>query len=253
MNPYLEEILRTGYIKSQNGELLDAGSAISLQKGRFLQKIISEIKPVVCLEVGLAFGVSSLFICGAIEKTNNSPHIVINPYQNRAEVWRGIGLHNLRKSGYGEIVEFIELPSHQALTQLYAQGRKIDFAFIDGMHLFDYALVDFFLIDKIIKVGGILVFDDADWPAIRKLCRFIIKNQSYSVFKCLDIIEFRKLSVKRRILNMLLAVPGFSSKLHRLLAPEIIENDALLGLHGSCIAFRKEADDTRRWDFHKSF
>jgi len=45
-----------------------------------------------------------------------------------------------------------------------AQGERIDFAFIDGAHTFDHVLVDFFYIDRMLNVGGIVAFDDVGFP-----------------------------------------------------------------------------------------
>jgi len=39
-----------------------------------------------------------------------------------------------------------------------ARGVKIDFAFVDGWHTFDYTLIDFFYIDKILRSGGLVSF-----------------------------------------------------------------------------------------------
>jgi len=33
----------------------------------------------------------------------------------------------------------------------------VDFAFIDGNHVFEYVLVDFFLIDKLLRPGGAII------------------------------------------------------------------------------------------------
>jgi hypothetical protein len=64
----------------------------------------------------------------------------------------------------------------RALAEIERSGQRVDFAFIDGWHTFDFALVDFFFIDRISSVGGVVVFDDANWPAIRKVCRFVKTN-----------------------------------------------------------------------------
>jgi hypothetical protein len=62
MNSILEEILRTGYSQSANRQLIKVHSQIPREEGAFLQEIISEVKPQVSLEVGLAYGISALFI-----------------------------------------------------------------------------------------------------------------------------------------------------------------------------------------------
>lgn len=251
MNPILTEILRTGYTRLPNGGLEQIQhTSISRQEGEFLQTLIYELKPVVTLEVGLAFGVSALFICDAVKKSPDTRCLLIDPQQY--SVWKGAGLKNLRDAGYEEIVEFYELPSYQALPQLEVQGRLIDFAFIDGWHTFDFAMIDFFYIDKMLRPGGVIVFDDADWPSIRKLCRYIVTNRSYIV-RCMQPIDRNGLSVKRTILEKFRLVPSISKYLRRILKSELLEPDIELGLQGSCVAFEKQVEATRRWDFHQPF
>jgi Methyltransferase domain len=62
---------------------------------------------------------------------------------------------------------------------LEARQETFDFAFVDGMHTFDYVFTDFFYIDKMLPVGGVIVFDDVYYPSIRKLCRYILTNLPY--------------------------------------------------------------------------
>ena len=152
------------------------------------------------------------------------------------------------------MVEFYNLPSYRALSALEAKGRKVKLAFIDGWHTFDYVLVDFFLIDKMLEVGGIVVFDDANWPSIRKVCRYIATNQPYSVYRCTGSVEKSELSFKRRIFNNTVVrfLKIFDGSM-KILRPEAVRTDAELGLHGGCIAFRKESEDKRIYDEHIFF
>ena len=55
MGPVLQEILKTGFA---DGISVPLRSQITIGEGEFLQSIIKEIQPHVCLEVGLAFGIS---------------------------------------------------------------------------------------------------------------------------------------------------------------------------------------------------
>lgn len=256
MNPVLEEILRSGYTTSASGQLVRARYGVGPDEVKFLQELISELRPRVSLEIGLAYGVSALCICDAMEKVAGSRHIVIDPYQRREDGYKGIGLHNLTRAGYGEMVEFFEQLSHRALPQLEAQGRKIDFAFIDGWHTFDYTMIDFFYIDKMLNVGGIVVLDDANWVSIRKLCRYIVTNLPYSV-RCMRRTGRPRLSLKRSVFNSVLhwmrRVPRFDARLRRVLQPEIVQTDFQLGLWGSCIAFKKISEDARSPEFHAVF
>jgi hypothetical protein len=58
-----------------------------------------------------------------------------------------------------------------------------DFAFVDGRHHFDYVLVDFFYIDKLLRVGGYAVFDDLWLPQVRKVVSFVLRNRDYALVR----------------------------------------------------------------------
>jgi hypothetical protein len=53
-------------------------SNISEEEGSFIQGIIREARPQVSLEVGCAYGVSSLYICEALCEVNAVRHIIID-------------------------------------------------------------------------------------------------------------------------------------------------------------------------------
>jgi predicted O-methyltransferase YrrM len=249
MNGVLSEILKTGTTKtaSESGSV-KLSSSISRSEGELLQKLVRELDPTVSLEVGLAHGVSALFICDALNVRNGTQFIAIDPYQNGGPWdWHGIGIANLRRAGYSDIVRLIETPSYRALAELERSALRVDFAFIDGWHTFDFALVDFFFIDRVLNVGGVVVFDDANWPAIRKVCRFVKTNLAYSVV-AVDGLDPEP-SLKRRLSARLLHRGPFRT----LLRPEVVAPDRSVGLGACCIAFRKDADDIRRWNHFVDF
>jgi predicted O-methyltransferase YrrM len=237
MNQVLADILQSKRSLGRDGKSsIDVHSTISAEEGEMLSRLIAERKPKVSLEIGLAFGISALFICDAMKQAGPNPrHIVIDPAQNAPAHWQGVGLANLERAGFGGFVEFIEKPSQIALPQLVAAGRKIDFAFIDGEHLFDHVLVDFFFVDQLLDVGGIVVFDDTSWPSIRTVARFVASNRNYKVVGKVGTDEAAK-----------------SNRL-RHCSPESLLADKRLGLEGQCIAFEKLAEDTRQCDDHVEF
>ena len=206
-NNVLNEIVKKGYAVAEDGRrVVIAPESISEKEGLYIQNIISELNPTVTLEIGMAYGVSSLYICDSLKRKSNTKHIIIDPQSSKMP-WFGIGIHNLHKAGYGEIIEHHDMKSYEALPQLLSRGQKIDFALIDGWHTFDYALVDFFYIDKMLSVGGVVVFDDADWKSIRKLCRYVTKNNSYSIVPSMTGFTSEKSSIKRKLINQLLNYP----------------------------------------------
>ena len=263
MNPVLEEILRTGNTTSTGGEVIKVHSHIPEEEGESLQEMILDLRPTVSLEIGLGFGISSLYICEALTKVQAERHIIIDPFQHQAwkgnPGWKGIGLLNLKRAGYEKIVEFHDAPSFQVLPKLQADGLRIDFAFIDGWHTFDYVMVDFFYVDKMLRVGGVAVFDDFYYPSIRKVCRYVLTNLPYHVFPKLAPDVRHRETLKRWLAFNL---PGVSKEVRRVTKPESLEPDHKLGLrHPKYAALRKEKEDvcgdgsngTRRWDDHHEF
>jgi len=254
MNSVLSSILETGLVQCPDGQIVKSHSGITRQEGEFLQDIIDEAKPKLSLEIGLAYGVSSLFICDALARIPGARHIIVDPAQFDEEYWRGAGLHNLRAAGYGDMIEFYNLPSHIALPRLESDGRQIEFAFIDGAHLFDFVLVDFFCVDRILKVGGIVAFDDLWMPSVQRLCRYIVTNRSYKVFHHVSRSSSKeeRVSWKRRLFQK--AVSS-SEAIRKIIRPEYAEPEIDFNLGGGnrCVAFRKEAADNRAWDFHRDF
>src|SRR5256885_7845230 len=90
--------------------------------------------------------------------------ISIDPVQ--LSDFQGIGVENLRRSGLADRHELHNAYDYFALPKLLESGLKIDFAYIDGWHTFDYALLDFFYVDKMLRPGGVVGFNDCGYRAV---------------------------------------------------------------------------------------
>jgi hypothetical protein len=106
-------------------------------------------------------------------------------------------------------------------------------------------LVDFFYIDKLLNVGGIVAFDDSNWPSISKVIKFIIKNRSYSAFRYLP-NTFPPLRLNA-------SLPFQLSQRVKSFVRKVGASGLGIDPNSSCVALRKEAEDNRRWDFHRDF
>ena len=90
-------------------------------------------------------------------------------------------------------------------------------------------LLTFFYIDRLLKVGGIIALR-VGWKAAKiKVCQFILRNlPSYIPYRVLP------------------PVPDLDLMDHNdILGPSRKEIDI--------VAFRKESEDARKWNFHKNF
>jgi glycosyltransferase involved in cell wall biosynthesis len=80
----------------------------------------------------MAYGVSTLFICQALRDKGGGHHTAIDPEQH--STWQSIGMLNLKRAGYENLVTVHPTFDYVALPRLLERGEVYAFAFIDGMH-----------------------------------------------------------------------------------------------------------------------
>jgi predicted O-methyltransferase YrrM len=138
------------------------------------------------LEVGLGQGVSTLFICEGLLQTGGT-HFACDPYQlDRAPPthetgYEGAGLARLEDAGVRDLVEFEAEKSQIVLPRLLAEGRRFDFAFIDGNHRFEAVFLDLAYSGRLMDEGRVVFVDDIQLPGVRKAIDFFLKNLDWSV------------------------------------------------------------------------
>ena len=246
MNMLLEEVFSTRKFINSKGQKLEIHGETSKGQCGFLQEIIRNHKFTKSLEIGFAFGLSALAIVEEIVKNDGRRHCVIDKFQHAD--WGGNGLDLIRQSGYEEELEFYEEYSYKVLPSLLSDGRRFDFVYIDSTKVFDWLLVDFFFIDKMLEIGGIIVFDDTGYFSIRKLARLIQGLPHYNVVGSYP--ENIKPSVLNRVTGFLTSVPPFRS----VLKVGVSYTDYTKHINsGGCLAFQKTGEDQRDWKWHKEF
>jgi predicted O-methyltransferase YrrM len=216
------------------------------EEGRFLQDIVEQVRPSTSLEIGFAYGVSTLYICDALARLagGGAPrHIVMDPFQSTQ--WRGIGLRNVQQAGFSTLVDFREERSELLLPQLVASGTTVDFALIDGWHTFDQVMVEFFFINRMLRVGGVVAFDDANRRSVNRVIRHALTYSAYQVFS-----GSRAEAPRPSIAGRLRRAAGRLPYAGEVVRPDFLRKDWDLGILGSCIALQKVAEDQRTsgWD-----
>jgi predicted O-methyltransferase YrrM len=196
----LEQILANGTVEDDQGNLLSLESAIPAEEGERISACIRSHSFSRSLEIGCAYGISSLYICEAISKQSNPHHIIIDPFQTADA--HSVGVQNLRKAGFG-CWELIEQLSEIALPNLLQNGVRIQFALIDGYHTFDQVLLDFYYVDRLLEDGGVVVFDDVHMPAIDKVVRYVLHYPNYRLVESARTPALPK-STKHRLFELLL-------------------------------------------------
>lgn len=246
MNCVLKNILETGKVEGRDGDRLPLHSETSPEQGLYLQQLIQDLKPQRTLEIGLAYGVSALFICEALSSYSaNYKHIIMDPYSDAH--WGGIGLLNLERAGFLKNVTFYKDYSFNVLPKLLSEYVKIQFAYIDSTKIIDWLMVDVFYITRLLDIGGVLVLDDCSFPGIRLLSRFLRVNPC---FELVSRFSEDKMSLKRKLFgplfyNIVKLLP-FKSSLY----PSYnFLSDAVLGVDYHCLVFKKIKEDDRSYDW----
>lgn len=181
MHQVLEDIYRTSECVDLGGRTRRITGGVPREDARVLQEVFAMGPVRTSLETGVAFGVSTVAICEMLKRSGDPrvKHYGIDPHQHSEH--GGVAIANLRRAGLEQYFELRETTSQLALPKLLEEGVKLDFAFIDGWHTFDYTLLDFFYIDKMLRPGGHLVLHDYDLPSKKKVVGFILTHRHYEV------------------------------------------------------------------------
>lgn len=177
-NEVLKQMLREGTAVDQEGKQTKVKNQILRKHAEALFRTILEVRPKHAIEVGMACGAATLAILTALEKNDGEGSLVsIDPYQTTD--WKGVGTTSVARAGLAHRHRLIEDYDYFALPRLLAEGKQIEFAYIDGWHTFDYTLLDLFYIDRMLAVGGIVAFNDCGWPAVHKVIKFLLCHRRY--------------------------------------------------------------------------
>jgi predicted O-methyltransferase YrrM len=171
---HIEQAYSRGSVPASDGTAMSlAPHTIDRAAGEALRDLAVAEGAQRTIEVGLALGLSALYLCRAVSERAGR-HVAIDPFQQ--ESWGGAGLRTLRDAGAEQIVEVIEEESQLALPRLVAQGSEFDFAFIDGDHRFEGVFLDLYYMTRLVSPGGLIVVDDLWMPSVRMAVAYVESN-----------------------------------------------------------------------------
>lgn len=183
----LRRLVEDGVTVDASGEERELGmSTISTEAAEALYRTVLHERPDVCIEVGLAFGMSALAILTALEEAGNGRLISVDPFQEYS--WGDAGVLAVRRAGLDHRHAHVSKLSQLALPALIEQGVSATFGYIDGGHRFDEVLLDFFYMDKLLPAGGVVAFNDSDLPAVARALSFL---QTHRRYEELNVLPFR--------------------------------------------------------------
>ncbi|HTT74735.1 MAG TPA: class I SAM-dependent methyltransferase [Candidatus Binataceae bacterium] len=178
----IEEIYRSGLVRGEDGTQYPLGdTSVTAERGKFIGDLCRTEHAARALEIGMAWGLSTLFILAALAENGAGPgaHAVTDPFQFSR--WHGAGLRTIRELGADAMIEFHEQRSELLLPELIKADRRFDFILIDGDHRFDGVFVDFVLVNRLLKPGGLVIFDDAWFDPVYLTCCYAETNCGYTL------------------------------------------------------------------------
>jgi len=108
-----------------------------------------------------------------------SRHLAIDPFQETR--FAGCGLQLLDEAGVAARVEHRAEESQLAIPRLLREGRRFDFAVVDGNHRFDGVFLDLVYLGRLLAPGSAVFLDDYQLPAVAKAAAFCTANLAWTL------------------------------------------------------------------------
>jgi predicted O-methyltransferase YrrM len=143
---------------------------LSVEDGKFLYNHVIKTKPKECLELGFAHGVSSCYIAAALQQNGKG-------YLTSVDLLSS----NMRKPSIEDLLydtgleNFVTVVREVNSYNWYLK-KKIETQTVEGVcePIFDFCFIDgsknwtidgfaFFLVDKLLRESGTILFDDYGW------------------------------------------------------------------------------------------
>lgn len=161
------------------------------EKAIAMMDLIHEVRPEVCVEIGV-FGGSSIYpTASALKFLNQGIVYAIDPWQTSSCIegytpenpnyqwWSHLDLEQiyldflkmLRRFQIHPYCEVLRMKSDEALS--FFADESIDILHIDGNHTEEIALTDAQMYLPKVKKGGYIWFDDVNWPTTRFALAFL--------------------------------------------------------------------------------
>lgn len=150
------------------------------------------------IEIGLAYGSSALAIGEALCAAGDVEvsHTVIDPFQ--AHSFHNAGWDTLADARLVTHTRLIEERSSIALARLTHAGVVVDAAFVDGSHRFHEVFVDLYFLRTLVRPGGLIVLDDAEWPSVATALGYYDRNLGWTLVPIAGRLTARQLPLEPR-------------------------------------------------------
>lgn len=143
--------------------------------GFFLMRLVAELRPGVCLEVGTGLGISGAYQAAALELTGHGHLTSVDIAPGPAALARE-GFASLE---LGERAEVLLGEPGAVLEDALSRIGPVNLALVDADHRLDAAIADFETIAPQLAPGAVVVFDDVGlwWSGMRDAWRHVGEHE----------------------------------------------------------------------------
>ena len=152
-------------------------------KGAILYNTLIEHRYTNCLELGFAHGVATSYMAGALQELGQGKVVAVDlKYALNVTPRADQLVHSLGLSKYAEFV-FEDISHTWYMMERIERGdQSFDFCFLDDAHTWDVTGFGFLLVERLLKSGGMIIFDDLNWsfdssPSMSKLPKVMAKSE----------------------------------------------------------------------------
>ncbi len=151
-------------------KLIEGVPYIQKERGKHLYEHVLKNRPEQCIELGFAHGASSCYIAAALDEIGSGKLTSVDLIGSKdrepnleklledAGLQQYVDIHREQNSYTWFLKKLIEKN-----TTDYNCNQVFDLCFIDGPKNWTIDGLAFFLIDKLLKKNGYIVFDDYQW------------------------------------------------------------------------------------------
>ena len=161
-----------GVIRQQRKENLPYCSD---DEGDLIFTLIQKHQFRACLETGFHTGSTALYLAKAVSHTGGVVTSIC--VDDEKKLQRGRTLLALKE--YDKFHRLIVENSNKVLPELFGSGERFDFVFIDGWKTFDHLAFEVYFFNQMLDLGGVIFFDDAYMPAVRKINLMLVRHYEY--------------------------------------------------------------------------